>query len=95
MTRGDWLTRPLWKSNAAPTPTISVTLDLDAYLLERAINGQTFSFTAAASGAWDFSPGWRLVLTGVADTTPFYERRFELMVRLAYNHTVRIHEVHK
>ncbi|HWE28780.1 MAG TPA: hypothetical protein VHB97_12305, partial [Polyangia bacterium] len=61
------------------------TLDLDAYWLERAINGQTLSFTSAATLGWDFSPGWRAVVTGIADTTPQVERRVECMAKLVYN----------
>ena len=36
---------------------------------------------------WDFSPGWRLVLSGLADRTPLVAWRFEAMAKLVFNHT--------
>jgi hypothetical protein len=74
-------------------PLFSVTADLDAYWLERPINGQSFSFTAAATAGWDFHPGWRLVVAAIADTTPLVERRGELMLKLVYHHTLHVREV--
>jgi hypothetical protein len=67
-------------------------LDLDAYLLEQPVRGATLSLTGAATVGWDFARFWRATLTGLADTTPLVERRFEVLVKLAYNHTWRIRE---
>jgi hypothetical protein len=72
-----------------------VSLDGDTYLLDKAINGQTLSFTAAGTVGWDFAPSWRAVVTGIADVTPFVSHRFEVVAKLAYNFTVRFREVHK
>jgi len=74
-------------------PTLTVTLDADAYRLEQAINGATFSFTGAGTVGWDFKPGWRAVVSGVADVTPFVQSRVECMAKLVYNGVFRIHEV--
>jgi hypothetical protein len=68
------------------------TLDADTYLLEQPIHGQTVSVTAAATVGWDFKPGWRAVVTGIADVTPLVERRFECLAKLVYNHTFRLRE---
>jgi len=69
------------------------TLDFDLYSLEQPINGQTLSFTSAATLGWEIAPRWRAVVTGIADTTPQVERRFECMAKLVYNATYRVHEV--
>jgi hypothetical protein len=69
------------------------TLDLDAHSLERPINGQTLSFTSAATLGWDFSPGWRAVVTAIADTTPQVERRFECMAKLVYHAVYHVRRV--
>ena len=68
-------------------------VDLDGYHLENTIQTQNYSFTAAGTAGWDFSPGWKVAVTGIGDVTPFVERRFEFLARLVWNQTVRIHEV--
>lgn len=75
------------------SPQFLTTLGVDSYFLQRAINGQPYSVTVHASTAYDFPLGFRLVLTGMADVTPFVERRFEFIARLAYNVVRRFHEV--
>jgi hypothetical protein len=72
------------------TQTMVATVDLDLYELEQPINGQTLSFTGAATLGWDFSPRWRAVVTAIADATPQVERRFEGMVKLVYNAVYRV-----
>ena len=62
-------------------------------LAREPINGQTLSFTSAATLGWEIAPRWRAVVTGIADTTPQVERRFECMAKLVYNATYRVHEV--
>lgn len=74
-------------------PGLTLTLDADAYRLEEPVNGQTFSFTGAATLGWDFRPGWRVVVSGVGDVTPFVAQRFECLAKLVYNFAVRVHEV--
>ena len=71
-------------------PTLTVTLDADFFVLERPLNGQNTSFTAAGTVGWDFSPGWRLVLTGMADRTPLYAWNLEAMAKLVFNHSWRV-----
>ncbi len=72
---------------------ISVTLDVDGLLLERALNGQDWSLTATATVGWDFSPGWHAVLTAMGDVDPFVNGRLEAMAKLVYNYSTRFHEV--
>ena len=74
-------------------PTLILTLDGDYYRLERPINGQPNSFTAAGTIGWDFSPGWRIVLSALADRTPLVDWRFEAMAKLVFNHTWRVRKV--
>jgi len=66
------------------------TLDLDLYSLEQPINGQTLSFTSAATLGWDISARWRAVVTAIADTTPQVTSRFECMAKLVYNAVYRV-----
>ena len=75
-------------------PKLTVTFDADAYRLEQAINGTNFSFTGAGTLGWDFRPGWRAVVSGVADVTPFVQSRVECMAKLVYNGVFRVHEAH-
>ncbi len=77
-----------------PLPALVIALDLDAYWLERAVNGQSFSLTGAASLGWEFSRAWRAVVTAIGDTTPEVERRVEVMVKVVWNHTYHVREVH-
>jgi hypothetical protein len=72
------------------TQTMVATVDFDLYQLEQPINGQTLSFTGAATLGWDFSPRWRAVVTAIADATPQVDRRFEGMVKLVYNAVYRV-----
>src|SRR5205807_754877 len=74
-------------------PSLTVTIDSDIYVLERALNGQTTSYTGAATVGWDFSPGWRLVLSAMVDRTPLVDWRFEAMAKLVFNHTWRVCKV--
>lgn len=76
------------------TPKIMAMLNGDLYLMDRAINGLSYSLTGAATLAFELGGGFRLVTTGIAEATPFVERHFEFVFRLAYNATRRFHEVH-
>jgi hypothetical protein len=76
-------------------PGLTLTLDADAYRLEQAINAQNFSFTGAASLGWDVKPGWRVLVSGAGDVTPFVRQRFECMAKLVYNHAFHVHEVRR
>jgi hypothetical protein len=74
---------------------VTATLDGDLYVLRDTINGQTRSFTGAASLGWDFAPGWRGVVTGIAGVTPIVESRFEGLAKLVYNFDYHVREVAK
>jgi len=63
---------------------LTVTVDLDAYWLEREINAQKRSFVATATCGWAFHPNWETMLAGSLGTTPYFERRAELIARLTY-----------
>jgi hypothetical protein len=72
---------------------VQATLSANAYWLDRPINGQGFSFTAVGTLSCELGSGLRLAATGMADVTPFVERRLEFLVRLSYNTTRRFREV--
>ncbi|HET7786746.1 MAG TPA: hypothetical protein VFL36_12310 [Myxococcales bacterium] len=63
---------------------VTMTLDLDAYWLEREINAEKRSFVATLTGGWAFRPGWEAMLAGSLGTTPYFERRAEVVARLTY-----------
>src|SRR5437764_10550981 len=64
---------------------ITVTLDLDAYWLEQEINAKKSSFVATLTGGWAFLPNWEAMLAGSFGTTPYFERRTEIIARLIYH----------
>jgi hypothetical protein len=61
-----------------------LTVDLDAYWLEREVNAQKRSFVATVSCGWTFHPNWEAMLAGSFGTTPYFERRAELIARLTW-----------
>jgi hypothetical protein len=61
-----------------------VTLDLDAYWLEQQINNQKNSIMATATCGWALSPKWDAMVAGSLGTTPYFERRVEVIARLTY-----------
>ena len=63
---------------------ITLTLDLDAYWLEREINAQKRSFLGTLTAGWAFLPNWELMAAGSFGTTPYFERRAEAIARLTY-----------
>jgi hypothetical protein len=63
---------------------LTVTLDLDAYWLEREINAQKRSFVATLTCGWAFLPAWEAMLAGSFGTTPYFERRGEAIARVTY-----------
>jgi hypothetical protein len=72
---------------------VTVTLDLDCYKLDRPINGETLSFTSAATLGWSFVQNWRVVVAGIADTTPYVSQRFEVIAKLTWDQSFRLHRV--
>lgn len=73
-------------------PTLTISADADAYLFDRPVNGRSFSFTGAASLAWDFARAWRVVASAAGSSTPFVEGGFDAMLKLAYNPIFRFRE---
>lgn len=63
---------------------ITVTVDLDAYWLKQDINGTGHSFVGTVTGGWAFLPAWEAMLAGSLGTTPYFERRAELIARVVY-----------
>jgi len=61
-----------------------LTVDLDAYWLEQQINTQKHSILATATCGWPISPRWDAMVAGSLGTTPYFERRVELIARLTY-----------
>jgi hypothetical protein len=76
-------------------PTVTLTLDLDVYKLDKPVNGRDLSLTGAATLGWAFKRGWSAVVAALADSTPLVERRVEVMAKLVWNQTFRVHEVLK
>jgi hypothetical protein len=73
----------VWGMRALPRK-LMVTLDLDAYWLQHAINNSTHSFVATLTGGWTFRPNWNVMVAGSLGTTPYFERETEIVVRLVY-----------
>jgi hypothetical protein len=71
---------------------VVATLDADAAWLDPAVNMQTTSITAAATLGWDFRPGWKALITGIAGETPLLDRRIEAMAKLVYGATLHVRE---
>jgi len=63
---------------------VTITVDLDAYWLEREINATKRSFVATVTGGWAFAQAWEAMIAGSFGTTPYFERRTEAIARLVY-----------
>jgi len=63
---------------------VTITVDLDAYWLEREINTQKQSFVGTVTAGWAITPAWEAMLAGSLGTTPYFERRAEAIARLVY-----------
>lgn len=63
---------------------ITVTIDLDAYWLKKDINATNHAYVGTLTGGWAFSPRWEAMLAGSLGTTPYFERRTEVIARVAY-----------
>ncbi|TMA71322.1 MAG: hypothetical protein E6J67_23120 [Deltaproteobacteria bacterium] len=64
---------------------VTITVDLDAYWLEREINATKRSFVATFTGGWAFAQAWEAMIAGSFGTTPYFERRTEAIARLVYH----------
>lgn len=63
---------------------LSVTADLDAYWLERALNDQNLSLLASLTLGLPIGDDWRLGATVLGGTTPTFESLFEARAKLTY-----------
>jgi hypothetical protein len=69
------------------------TLDLQEVAFEDAVNAQKNSFVAGATVGYALGHGFTALVSGYGGATPEYERRFDLMAKLAYNQTYSLREV--
>jgi len=63
---------------------VRATLDADAYWLEKSINGQARSLTVSATAGYPITAAWDGMVGGSYGTTPYLDRRFELIARAVY-----------
>ena len=64
---------------------LTLTADLDAYWLEQEVNAQKHSLVASLTCGWAFLPNWEAMLAGSFGTTPYFERRAEVIARLTWH----------
>ena len=70
----------------------TATLNLSGVWLNQDLNGRDWSYTATATLGCELRPGWRAVITAMADSGPFVDGRLEAMAKLVYNGSQRFHE---
>lgn len=75
------------------TPVLIATADASAFFFTEDVNGHRRSFVGAATLGYDFLPRWRALVSGIASVTPFAERSFEGMVKVAYRLTTQVRKV--
>lgn len=63
---------------------ITITLDLDAYFMQKEIRGSKSSFVATGTGGWAFLPNWDATLALALGSTPYFETRTEIIARVTY-----------
>jgi hypothetical protein len=63
------------------------------YFFDRRVNGQSTAIAGTVTLAYEFARGWRAAVAGTAGSTPFLERQFELMAKVAYEQTYAVREV--
>jgi len=63
---------------------VTLTLDLDGYWLTQAVNATKRSLVGTLTAAWAFAPAWEAMLAGSFGTTPYFERRTEVIARVTY-----------
>ncbi len=74
------------------TTTLTAVLDAQAYQLKRTVNGENEginghkqSYFASANAVYDYSPAWRVVLTGMYNANPYVKRGYEGLLKVVYN----------
>lgn len=68
-------------------------LDVLLHGFREEVNGEDVALTGTASAGVDIAKGFTAVLAGRAGVTPFLERSFDVIAKLAYNQTYRKLEV--
>ncbi len=73
------------------------TLDVQEYLFDQPVNGQGSghknSFLATATLGYALGYGFDALVSGSGGATPYYESRFDVMAKLAYNQSYHVREV--
>ncbi len=69
------------------------TLDLQEYAFDDSVNGQKSSFIATGSIGYALGHGFTALVSGSGGATPYYDQRFDLMAKLAYNQSYQLREV--
>ena len=72
---------------------VAVTLDLQNYVFENAVNGKQDSFLATATGGYVLGGGWKAAVSASAGVTPYLRGELDLMAKLVYNQTYTVREV--
>jgi hypothetical protein len=68
-------------------------IDLQEYAFKHDVNGQKNSFIATATLGRVLGYGFAALISGSGGATPYYEKRFDFMAKLAYNQTYVLREV--
>lgn len=67
------------------TPSgFGLAVDLETYVLDQAVRGQTLSFAASASATYTINKSWFVAATLFAATTPTFESRYEAVAKLTW-----------
>jgi hypothetical protein len=72
--------------------TLTAVVDGQVYQLKRMVNGENVgvngrkeSYLASANLVYDYSPAWRVVLTGIYNTNPYVKQGYEGLLKVVYN----------
>ncbi len=63
---------------------LGLAVDLETYVLDRPVRGQTVSFSASTSATYAFTPSWQVGAALFASTTPSFVSRYEAIARLSW-----------
>lgn len=61
-----------------------LSVDFETYVLDRAVRGQTLSFSGSASATYNINKSWFVAATVFAATTPTFESRYEAVAKLTW-----------
>jgi hypothetical protein len=71
----------------------TATLDLQDYAFQQRINAERNSFIGTATLAYAIGWGFAALVSGAGAVTPYYEGRFDLLAKVAYNQSYHLREV--